>query len=366
LVAPLAERALLDHKNEAMDTAQTDMATIGSGLDVPGALFIGDINTTEVVIGKQRAISVDNATVPPTVTIPSLAIGAVLTVASLAVVGLSALATLLVTGASTFMGSLSAAGGVLSDVYANRTPGHAVTLETTGGDMNVLLSPNGNGSVVVSAGTALTADVLRSTSAATNLTLAPTGAFVAIAAGKQLSVNSVGPTTGPGFSIFSATGGNISISPGTGGSVVLPSATATDNTTTRLLALNGSNALVYQNTNSGQFASAWTPLANFAAGTSVVINYVRVGNAVSGAAIFSMVDPTGSPASASFTLPVARAGNFVNVAGFTGLVFFQDGRAATYLMAPDITSTNSVDLTILTATFGAGTLYATFAYTLVG
>jgi hypothetical protein len=43
------------------------MATSGPGVDIQGSMFLGTVNSTEVVVGKQRALWVDNTTSPPAV-----------------------------------------------------------------------------------------------------------------------------------------------------------------------------------------------------------------------------------------------------------------------------------------------------------
>jgi hypothetical protein len=367
------------------------MATTGPGLDVSGTLFIGDVNTTSVVIGKERAVVIDNTTVPPTVSIPSLVISTILTVLALTVTGLSTLATLVVTGASTlaslavtgastFTGPLSAAGGVLSDVYANYTLGHTVTLQTTGGNANVLLSPNGSGSVVVASGRTLTADTLGSTTAATSLTLAPTGAFVEITAGKSLAVDSIGPTSaGPTpFSIFGSTNGNIDIVPNGTGLVVFPGVTA-DDTSTQLLALNGTNGLVFQDTAAGVFASTWTSIAGFTVppiGTPIssnnAVNFLRLGNMVYCTATIGFgVEPLTTAIgtnTATMTLPIARPlTNFVAPIDVSGTFSTQfPGSAVTSGNLSAVTTTNNtMEISINMPAPGSGGISLSFSYPLV-
>jgi hypothetical protein len=52
------------------------MATSGPGIDAPGELFLGSVNTTSLVLGKMRALVINNAVSPPTVTVNGSAIPA--------------------------------------------------------------------------------------------------------------------------------------------------------------------------------------------------------------------------------------------------------------------------------------------------
>jgi hypothetical protein len=422
------------------------MATSGPGLDVPGPLFIGDVNTTEVIIGKERAVVVDNTTAPPTVTILDLVIGILTattltvtglstlatlavtgastlatlavtgasTLASLAVTGLSTLATLAVSGTSTFTGLLGAAGGVLSDVYANYTPDHTVTLETTGGNMNVLLSPNGTGSVVVATGRTLTADVLAPTTAGAltveslsngNINLEPNGsglvsstAPVVVAATAALPRFEIGPgdlsdivvaRVGGAGQYFSGTAaGDLAIrdaAAGTtiwlGGNSATPAPLAVnyangvyiqgapnDNTTVRLLALEPTGQVAYQNTSSGQTTQTWVVEANFNANVTVTINYIQVGNAVSCSAIFANVTPNVVLAnSAVFTLPVVRATNFGSTTDLSGVLVFEDTRSGVglaFTLSAVVPSTALARVTVTTPQIGPLTMTASFVYLL--
>ena len=50
-------------------------ATTGPGFDVPGEWFIGAGNTTALVLGKERALVVDNTTTPPSVSVQGAPLG---------------------------------------------------------------------------------------------------------------------------------------------------------------------------------------------------------------------------------------------------------------------------------------------------
>lgn len=53
------------------------MASTGAGIDIPGEWFLGSVNTTSLVLGKTRALVIDNATTPPTVTVNGSAVDTV-------------------------------------------------------------------------------------------------------------------------------------------------------------------------------------------------------------------------------------------------------------------------------------------------
>jgi hypothetical protein len=109
-----------------------------------------------------------------------------LTVGNLIVTGIASVATLAVSGAAVIQGVLSSATRVASDIYENFTSGSTVTLRTTGSNANVLLSPNGTGSVVTKAAAVFTAD-------------------------------SIAPTTAGAIALASTSNGNINLNPnGTG------------------------------------------------------------------------------------------------------------------------------------------------------
>ena len=229
-----------------------------------------------------------------------------LTVGTLIVTSLANIANLVAGGTAQFVniiasGTISAAAfsaaSILADVYSNATANHTVTLSTTGGNANVLLSPNGSGAVVVHAGNALTADTLAPTTAGA-LTLSSTsgGNVVLSAAGEPFNFTPGGtewiPTSaslprfeiGPGDAsvliaayaknlnayFIGATAGDFvirnantanTVRIGVGNAfaqVVISNTTFTstatnvltnvlnDNTQTAVLALNGSNQVVYK------------------------------------------------------------------------------------------------------------------------
>lgn len=98
-------------------------------------------------------------------------------------------------------------GGVDSDVYQNATPNSTVTLRTTGGNADVLLTPNGGGAVTVKSGAILKADVVANSTAgapvliATQTSSAPiqlspdgTGSVV-VKSGSSLTADTVSATT---------------------------------------------------------------------------------------------------------------------------------------------------------------------------
>ena len=125
-----------------------------------------------------------------------------------------------------------------SDIYPNATPNHTVALVTTGGNANVLLSPNGTGKVVVQAATTLTADALAPTTSGGPLTVSTSGSAsilldpapggrVSVLTGRTLTADTIAPTAAAGPLTLETTGGNANIllSPDGTGKVVVQAAT---------------------------------------------------------------------------------------------------------------------------------------------
>lgn len=316
---------------------------------------------------------------------------------------------------------------------------------TTASGQNVNLSPVGTASVVVASGKTLTADTLSSTTAATNLDLTPTGGFVLVAAGKALAVDSIGPTTAGALAVNTTANGNLNLSPngtglvncsnsvivpataplprfeigpgnqtvftlgyvnsngqyftGTGvGDIVLRNATAPTttwiggngsaaapfgvnyttgviiqgaaaaDTSTKLLALNGSNVVVYQDTLSGQFTATWTPVTGFSGAVTATINYVRLGNVVTCSGTVVNVTTAVGANTATLSLPIARSANFVATAGASGS-FIWSSTVGLATQAELIANTATTNLIIVgfssTGITSGTTIYLSFVYQLV-
>jgi hypothetical protein len=146
-----------------------------------------------------------------------------------------------------------------SDIYPNATPNHTVALVTTGGNANVLLTPNGTGKVVTSAGTTFTADNISATTSGGPLTLSTvgagsillspgaTGAPVVVHASNTLTVDGITPTTAAGpLTLATLSGGaNINLQPAAAGFVTI-TGVPNDDTQTKLLTVNSLNRLTYR------------------------------------------------------------------------------------------------------------------------
>lgn len=151
--------------------------------------------------------------------IAALTVSGTATVANLVVSGVTTFTTIVVNGAATVNGVISGASGILSDTYSNYTPNGPVTLRTTGGNANVLVSPNGTGSVVVKSGSGLTADTIApttagplsiSTSSNGNLRIATGSGAVALSCAgiHPITVNNTSTTVGNDI-LFQSNGTNI-------------------------------------------------------------------------------------------------------------------------------------------------------------
>ena len=151
-----------------------------------------------------------------------------------------------------------------ADVYPNATPNHTVALVTTGGNANVLLSPNGSGQVVVQAGTTLQADRITQTNpsvplglatsvgSGADIVLAPDGTGqVIVETGTLLTADSIAPSAAGGALTLStlASNANINLQPNGTGFVAITGVT-NDNTQTNILTVNSSNELTYRTVSS--------------------------------------------------------------------------------------------------------------------
>jgi hypothetical protein len=242
----------------------------------------------------------------------------------------------------------------------------ADTIASTTASTSLALSPTGT-AVVVASGKTLEADIWASTTASTSLQINPTGAFVTIAAGKSLSVDTIGTTSAGALALVTTSGQNITLTPGGAGVVTIGGAAAAD-TSSKILALGAGNAVVYQDTLSGQFSATWTPVTGFSGTVTAILNYMRLGNVVTCSGSVANVTTSVGANTANLSLPIARSAVFAANIGAAGSFIWSStlGLPTSAELIANTATTNEIVVGFAsTAALTSTTIYLSFQYQLV-